>query len=530
MPTPTGVRYALLAVALLLLAAPSLAPAKDRQLTSLPKERRPGSLPGERVRGEALERVDEMIHWVADQRMPDGGWHSEPRYAMDRQLRIDWYLRRRHPASDVGTTALIGVTLLRTRDAGGRTPYHEILRETIEYVNDVVDASPASLLELDGKPTRIGVRLGSYIDTALALLLIAEASEPRTPTNAGMNGPRIEKLIKKLEANQNAEGNWGDHAYNSPLLGHALAVWALESASRKGHRVDPGVLALAATWALGDESEDLERASAGTWKRIEPGLFPKWIEFNGVDDEEPVNHEMYATAARLSVMAQADRSNQRLRTQLLLTARTAGEAVKRAEAARSLAAIERTRATLEEAQAKVLGLLTEKRAAAPLAITAEDFLACLLLVDSLPPATAERWFPATVKGMMRWQDFDGGIRTDQHIDCTAATDEQFPQLPPPTDLARCPCERYLWKGAGGRGRKGPMAVASKMKELRAEARRGQAGKAKEPSIDRQFCPWYASFCSRDRVFCTTLAVATILADTPYKPAMLRGVAAPRKEP
>lgn len=214
MPTPARRFFrrhpALSAIALLLVTT---APAQ-----AVP---RPGALPGERRPGEALERVDEMIHWIADQQMPAGGWHAEPRFGLDGGLRLDWFLNG-IPDADAGATAMVGVTLLRTRDRAGRTRYNEALAEAIDYVGKAVDASPSATLDLDSKLTRISVRVGTYIDSALALLLLAEASEPRTPTNAGPNGARIEKLIQKFEMNQKPDGTWGEGAYNSPLLGHAL--------------------------------------------------------------------------------------------------------------------------------------------------------------------------------------------------------------------------------------------------------------------------------------------------------------------
>jgi hypothetical protein len=475
----------------------------------------PGSLPGDRRPGEPLARVDEMVRWIEGQSMPGGGWHAEPRFGLDRGLRLDWFLET-IPDADAATTAMVGVTLLRTRDARGRSPYHGTLVRAVRYVQAAVDASPSATLDLDGRNTPIGARVGSYVDTALALLLLAEASPARTPTDPGPTGPRIEKLIRKLEVNQEPQGCWGrGSAANAPLLGHALAVWALEAASRKGHKVDPGVLALAGRWALGKEAQRVESAAAGKWRTRGRGLVPDWLERHGTEDDEPINYEMYAAAARLSVLAQADRSNRRLETQLLLAARTAGDAGRRTEAARSLQAIETTRASLAEAQRAVAETLTAERGAAPFMFAAEDFIACLLIVDSLPAATAGQWFPPTVKTVVAWQDADGGLKTDKPATCKA-----FGKVG--SAVGGCKCEEYLSKQIGSTG--------TPMKKLQELARQGQAtGRSNEPSLERPFCPDNLSFCSKDRVFCTAVAVATILADTPYKAGMFKGVAEAKKE-
>ena len=57
------------------------------------------------------------------------------------------------------------------------------------------------------------------------------------------------------------------------------------------------------------------------------------------------------------MLAQADRSNRRLETQLLLAARTAREPDRRAEAARSLKALQTTRETLEALSNAIRGRL-----------------------------------------------------------------------------------------------------------------------------------------------------------------------------
>ena len=500
-PPRRALAAACLGVILLVTVAPAAAPR-----AALPAQPRPG---------QALSRVDEMARWIERQRMPDGGWHSKARFGLDGGLRLDWFLAG-IPNADASTTALVGVTLLRTRDARGRTPYNEALADAVAYVRRKVDDSAAATLDLDPAATPVSARLGSYIDTALALLLLAEASPARTPTDAGPVGLQIEKLIHKLESNQQVQGNWEGGACNAPLLGHALAVWALESASRKGHKVDPGVLALAGKWALSKEAERADATANGKWQTKGRGLLPERLERKGTEDDEPVNHEMYAAAARLSVLAQADRSNRRLETQLLLAARTAGDADRRAEAARSLNAVKKTRAALEAAQQAVAATLTAERGAAPFMFTAEDFLACLLIADSLPPATAERWFPPTVRTLLAWQDADGGLKTDQHASCEVRGEVgDDPEL--------CECEKYLAERIGG-----PMSgrMGTDFNQLREEARSGQAtGRSNDPSLERPFCPANKSFCSHDRVFCTAAALAAILADTPYKAGMFKGTAA-----
>jgi len=165
-----------------------------------------------------------------------------------------------------------------------------------------------------------------------------------------------------------------------------------------------------------------------------------------------------------------------------------------------------TRTSLEQAQQALADALTAERGAAPLIFAAEDFIACLLIADSLPPATAERWFPATVRTLVHWQDADGGLKTDVHVTCKMPGEVgDRPE--------RCTCEKFFG-GFGGQSR----AIR--------EARRGQVGNSKEPAVERQYCPDHKSFSSRDRVFCTAAAVATILADTPYRAGMFKGITKP----
>ena len=96
-------------------------------------------------------------------------------------------------------------------------------------------------------PTPFTARIGGHADTFLTLLFFAELRSPRYGSHTGYDAA-IRKLVEKVEKNQNPDGSWGTlEPLHAPMLGHAVGVWALETAVRNrlsGGASKPGVCAL----------------------------------------------------------------------------------------------------------------------------------------------------------------------------------------------------------------------------------------------------------------------------------------------
>jgi hypothetical protein len=205
------------------------------------------------------------------------------------------------------------------------------------------------------------VRIGTHVDTFFALWLLAELREPGSESRPD---PLITKLIAKIERNINRDGSWGNaktEAQNSPLLGHAIGVRALETAARKGFKVKPEVLAAAEAYAISDAAKEFEEKQSGKWKPLCGGFRPEWMQNCELDDFEPINEKFYLSAARLSVLDQADRTNaiQERAIRERLTKPASNKELERLAAA--LKSIVTTRKTLATARGQMYAAYGEKK-------------------------------------------------------------------------------------------------------------------------------------------------------------------------
>ena len=138
-----------------------------------------------------------------------------------------------------------------------------------------------------------------------------------------------------------------------------------------------------------------------------------------------INHELYLMAGRLSTLYQADLTNRMLvrdaQRKLNCAVHDRGDdcALRdmRAAAARSHEVLEQARQTMREGWIKIHRFDREP-SPSPLFFAGEDFLSTLLIVDSMAECDdAQKWFLHVAQRLMYFQEFEGGLNTDQHVVC-----------------------------------------------------------------------------------------------------------------
>ena len=511
-------------------APPAMRPPVPDGLLRPAPSRHPPHRPAEpRTPEKPLERVEELLEWLDREQQKDGGWTFKTR------LTLAQHVHREVPAGlDVGVraaaagrptvpdTAIAGLALMRAGNTTTRGTRRDHVRAAAEYLYRQVMFSDASTLSVKPSPTPFTARIGTEVDSFLALLFFAELRDPAAVDQRYDAAAR--KLIDKIQKNQRPDGSWGNdqnRASNAPLLGHALGVWALETASRKGFKVDGSVIVRAGQYALGPVAEKRDRKASGKWKKDGRAPRPDWLVRVGVDDE-PVNFEWYSDTARLSVLYQADKSNRWV----------IEREIERLEGAGASAHLHRLRQSAEPTRR----LLEAARAAArqgwiklhdrdlhpcpgPLLFTGEDFLASLLTVDSMAECKdVEQWFPPVVQRLAVFQDVDGGLRTNQHLTCEVLSDEVTCVCELGGSVARNPANTNDPRNGarGGRDR-------NKRRFGLERPGSDDLGKGSSTTVrggGHYMCPANRSWCSKDRVFATAVGTMILLADTPYRPAFL----------
>jgi hypothetical protein len=180
------------------------------------------------------------LQWLISVQGEDGGWGQDGgRSSVARQG-----ITLESSGNDVANTSIAALALLRSGANGGRA-YGAALDKAVRFVLNHVEEAPADGLAITTRTgTQIQRKLGPYIDTFLAALLLSEVDGQMADASSQKRvRAALNKCVAKIEKNQLADGSWNVRGGWAPILGTSMASRGLYLAAAKGVRVEPKVLA-----------------------------------------------------------------------------------------------------------------------------------------------------------------------------------------------------------------------------------------------------------------------------------------------
>ncbi|HSK00846.1 MAG TPA: prenyltransferase/squalene oxidase repeat-containing protein [Kofleriaceae bacterium] len=198
----------------------------------------PSEGPKRAVKAKPLgETVKKGLVWLAGSQLQDGGWGQGDEA---RQLRGN---EPRVGIANVADTSMALLAFLRA----GHTPRGGEHAKTVDrgfgYVLAQIEASDSdSLYVTQVRGTRVQAKIGQYVDTFAAMMLLTEAkNQMRDPAGNARLDAALKKVIRKVEKNQRENGSWDDGGW-APVLSQALAAKGLNRAAQNGAKVSRQVL------------------------------------------------------------------------------------------------------------------------------------------------------------------------------------------------------------------------------------------------------------------------------------------------
>ena len=189
--------------------------------------------------------VGKGAKWLASVQGADGGWGQDGGAASD--VRQNENLESK--GNDVANTAAAALALLR---AGNQ--YRPNVERAVDFILKKIEASPADGLSItDVNQTQIQRKLGPFIDTFLASMLLARVDGTLARANNARVRKGLEKCVAKIERNQLSDGSWNIAGGWAPVLGTSLASQGLYMASKKGVQVNEEVLARADEYTVNSQ-------------------------------------------------------------------------------------------------------------------------------------------------------------------------------------------------------------------------------------------------------------------------------------
>jgi hypothetical protein len=235
--------------------------------------------------------VEKGAKWLASVQGADGGWGQDGGAAS--HVRQNENLESK--GNDVANTAVAALALLR---AGNQ--YRPNVERAVDFILKKIEASPADGLSItDVNQTQVQRKLGPFIDTFLASMLLARVDGTLAKANNARVRKGLEKCVAKIERNQLSDGSWNIAGGWAPVLGTSLASQGLYMASKKGVKVNEEVLARA------DDYTVKSQKSVGSVDAGAPGG-----AVAGAVRDLPINGRSASPVSELAVVANSATSSE----------------------------------------------------------------------------------------------------------------------------------------------------------------------------------------------------------------------------
>jgi len=208
--------------------------------------------------------VEKGAKWLASVQGADGGWGQDGGEASN----IRQGIALESQGNDVANTAIAALALLRAGDQ-----YRPNVERAVDFILRKIEASPADGLSItDGKQTQVERKLGPYIDTFVASMLLAQVDGTLAKASNIRIRKGLEKCVAKIEKNQTKDGSWNIGGGWAPLLGTSMASRSLYAAQKKGVAVDKDALARLDDYTLKNQQGSMAGVGAGSGGGVGAGV------------------------------------------------------------------------------------------------------------------------------------------------------------------------------------------------------------------------------------------------------------------
>lgn len=206
--------------------------------------------------------VQKGLAYLVNQQQADGGWGQGGGWrAGNRGGRVEGANVPDPP--DVASTCTATLALLRSGSTPRHGPYAQNVAKAVDFICKHIDrADNDSLYVTDVRDTQIQVKIGPYVDTFLAALVLAEL-KGKMPDDGSERRlvACLDKTVAKVERNQKEDGTFAGNTGWASVFSQGLAGKALNRARQNGVKVRDETLARAERQAT--ESLATGRAARG---------------------------------------------------------------------------------------------------------------------------------------------------------------------------------------------------------------------------------------------------------------------------
>lgn len=372
---------------------------------------------------ELSENVKKGLAWLVKTQQPNGSW-SQGEESTQMGNAMDGI----KASPNVADTCLATLALIRSGSSPKSGEYSEAVRKAIAFVcGEIESADDKTMFITNLRGTRTQAKLGQFIDTFMASMLLAETRD-QMADDAATKRVKVafNKVMDKIEKNQKPDGTWDGQGW-APVLQQAMAAKALNMAAQSGAVVSEQARANVEKFAQGQfemkngrvalaESADAH-SPLGPSVALEGGSFGarrsggrvSGVSGGGAGGSAGV--DLYAWSANISAMRDQDNTNAIETPKLRDRLAKSNDASEKAEIQATLDRYDKNRKALEEAQKTLVENMQDERFIRGFGSNGgEEFLSQMNIGESLVVTGGEaweKWDKKTTENLNHIQNEDG---------------------------------------------------------------------------------------------------------------------------
>ena len=344
------------------------------------------------------KNVEKGLQWLIARQLPGGGWAQG-----DESAQMGQGMNALKATPNVADTCMATMALIRSGSTPAKGEFAPNILKALDYVCSEVERSDdKSLWVTTTKGTRVQSKLGQYIDTFAAALLLAEVRNDM-PDEVWRKRAvaALDKVMDKIEKNQKPDGTFASDGW-APALAQGMASQAINKAADMGAKVDEKVRQRAEQHAVSNFDAKSGKVGAGGSAGVE--LYAASSNLKALDASNVAN------TGRLSEM---QKELEQLKVQADSAPATTAPAIRQkiAQTEQRLQQMSEVRGTVQAAQAAIINRLDDKQFISGFGSNGgEEFLSYLNIGESLVAKGGDawdKWDKSMTENLNRIQSEDG---------------------------------------------------------------------------------------------------------------------------
>jgi Prenyltransferase and squalene oxidase repeat len=330
------------------------------------------------------DSVKTGLEWLAKNQLKDGSWAQGEESANMTVNGESAY------TGNVADSCIAILALYRSGSTPTTGPYKDHIKLGVDYVISQINASDdESLFITEVRGTRVQSKIGTYVDTFLANLMLAELKGHMGSPQANKSlEVALNKVVTKIENHQTEGGGWDNQGW-APVLTQSIAAKGLNRARQAGVAVD---------------DKTLDRAQKFAADQVDPSS-------GTVRADGAAGVSLYAVSANTASMQERANTNDREEREYRDKAKNAPTAAGREAAERKLEMIAKDREANETANKNTVAQIKDPSFVSGFGSNGgEEFLSYMNISEALVVKGGKEWIEwdqAMNKNLSRIQNPDG---------------------------------------------------------------------------------------------------------------------------